>query len=74
MNEILLLGLLSVGVVLCEIVSSKQRAETANKIDEIHGWMRRQHPYRYTDFSTSEDKNNEVNDTDHETDREKSSR
>lgn len=52
-------------VIMCEIVSSKQRAETDNKIDEIHGWLKRQHPYRYNAFTDGD--NNEVNDTDHET-------
>ena len=65
MNEILLLGLIAVAVVFCEIVSGKQRAETANKIDEIHGWMRRQHPYKYTTFTDGD--NNEVTSNTNET-------
>lgn len=52
-------------VIMCEIVSSKQRAETDNKIDEIHGWLKRQHPYRYTAFTDGD--NNEVKSNTNET-------
>lgn len=65
MNEILLLGLIAVAVVFCEIVSGKQRAETDNKIDEIHGWLKRQHPYRYNAFTDGD--NNEVKSNTNET-------
>lgn len=62
MNEIVLFGLLAVVVIFCEIVSGKQRAETDNKIDEIHGWLRRQHPYKYTTFTDGDNKEIKNND------------
>ena len=52
-------------VIMCEIVSGKQRAETDNKIDEIHGWLKRQHPYRYNAFTDGD--NNEVKSNTNET-------
>lgn len=49
-------------VIMCEIVSGRQRAETDNKIDEIHGWLRRQHPYKYTTFTDGDNKEIKNND------------
>jgi len=41
-------------VVICEIVSGHQRAETDNKIDEIHGWLKRCHPYKFNGWGGHE--------------------
>ena len=44
----------AVGVVICEIISSHQRAETENKINEIHGWLRRCRPYKFNGWGGQE--------------------
>lgn len=49
-----ILTALAVIVVVAEIVSSKQRAETDSKIDEMHKWLRRCHPYKYNGFTDEE--------------------
>ena len=43
----------AVGVVICEIVSGHQRAETDNKIDEIHRWLKRCHPYKFNGYDSN---------------------
>jgi len=49
-----ILTALAVIVVVAEIVSSKQRAETDSKIDEMHKWMRKCHPYKFNGMSDRE--------------------
>lgn len=42
---IIVLGLI---VLLVEIYNSNHRAMIDNKIEEMHAWMRRNNPYKYT--------------------------
>ena len=44
----------AVGVVICEIIGGHQRAETENKINEIHGWLRKYHPYKFNGWDEQE--------------------
>ena len=60
----ILIGALAVIFLLCEIGSAKQRAEIDSKIEEMHGWLKRQHPYRFTDLGNGqkiEYRNNDIN-------------
>lgn len=47
--------LIAVVVLICEIVSNKQRAEIDNKIEDIHYWLRKTNYYKYGGYSTNED-------------------
>lgn len=42
-----LIGFLVAIVLIAEIAQSKQRAETDEKIDEMHKWLKRCHPYKF---------------------------
>ena len=48
--SILIFGALAVIVVICEYFNGKQRAETEDKIDEIHRWLKRCHPYKFNGY------------------------
>ena len=54
--SIWIFGALAVIVLICEYFNGKQRAETEDKIDEIHRWLKRCHPYRYNGFTDEETK------------------
>ena len=45
-----LIGFLAAIVLIAEIAQSKQRAETDEKIDEMHKWLKRCHPYKFNGY------------------------
>ena len=45
-----LIGFLVAIVLIAEIAQSKQRAETDEKIDEMHKWLKRCHPYKFNGY------------------------
>lgn len=50
MMELWIFGALAVIVVIAEYFNGKQRAETDNKIDEMHKWLKRCHPYKFNGY------------------------
>ena len=54
--SIWIFGALAIIVIFAEVVNARQKAETEGKIDEIHRWLKRCHPYRYNGFTDEETK------------------
>ena len=61
MMEILVFAALAIIVIMAEYYSGKQRAETDNKIDEMHKWLRRNHPYKFNGFEDNEHQKQNTN-------------
>lgn len=64
MMELWFFGALAVIVVIAEYFNGKQRAETDNKIDEMHKWLMRCHPYKFNGYDGTKEiefRNNNTN-------------
>ena len=51
--SILIFGALAILVIIAEYYNGKQRAETEDKIDEIHRWLKRCHPYKFNGYDSN---------------------
>ena len=62
----ILAGIAAFIVVMAEYARGKESAETRDKIDEMHKWLKRCHPYKFNGISDRESakieiRNNEKN-------------
>ena len=54
-------------VVMAEYARGKESAETRDKIDEMHKWMRKCHPYKFNGMSDRETEKIEYRNKDQKT-------
>ena len=47
-------GIAAFIIIMAEYAREKERAETREKIDEMHKWLKRCHPYKYNAMSDRE--------------------
>lgn len=49
-------GIAAFIIIMAEYARGKENAETREKIDEMHLWMRKCHPYKFNGFTDEEAK------------------